>query len=90
MAYQRKTKDRLKFKTGWLGRRRAALIAAGMRPRELDIVRLHDGRGMTFVAIAAQLGISAPLVQRTYVLAAAKLLSPRRRPFRPASPFRTK
>ena len=78
MAYVRKTKDRFKFSAVHL-RRRAALLKAGMRARELEIVRLHDVQGLTFVAIGAQLGCSASRVRQVYSLGWRKLFSPGRR-----------
>lgn len=79
MAYVRKTKDRFRLRAAHL-RRRSALVAAGMTPRELDVLRLHDIDGATFAAIGSRLDLTGVRAQQIFNRAYRKMFSPARRP----------
>jgi DNA-directed RNA polymerase sigma subunit (sigma70/sigma32) len=78
MAYVRKTKDRVRLRAAQL-RRRSALIAAGMRARELDILGYHDIDQLTYAAIGLRLNLTGVRVQQIFNRAYRKMLSPSRR-----------
>jgi DNA-directed RNA polymerase specialized sigma subunit len=86
MAYVRKTKDRPRLLAANL-RRRAALIAAGLKPRELDVLHLRHVKKLSFDVIAAALQFSNSRAQQIHNAAFRKIFSPR---FRPIAFLKTK
>jgi hypothetical protein len=66
VGYVRKTPARIPVPAAWLKRHRRQLLALRFKPDQLEIVFLHDVKGLSFAQIAPRFQVTSVRIGQIY------------------------